>query len=365
MVNKTLGRDLGILGFLVAIAFVPFFRNYAQCPKWAVLGVGVAYLILFTPIHPTRAHWILSAILLWAVLSLGWTPIFDDGVQGMILLLFVAGAFCLGAECDDLDPLYRGLAFGLLPSVVLMAFAHSRDLLGYLPFAITYPASDGGLFGNQNWAGEAAAPVLIGVAAPTATRVFLALGPFAVLALSYCRSAWLALIAMLAVSVWRRSRVLAVGIGLALSIGVMVLKPTEESLHQRAMIWADSFDGLSVFGRGIGSYRGSVSQYGWRLDTIALNTEHAHNDALELLYELGPGLVGFCLLIALAFSAPRHYRDKLVFGALLVDGLVAFPLYEPATCLLFGVVAGHLCGARARLCRVLDHGRMAGSLCLP
>ena len=365
-----LPRLLGLVGALVALALVPTFANYAQAPKWAVLAIGLALLIAFTRLHPTRGHWLVALILTWAMISLAWTPIMMDGIQGMAMLLMVSAAFCLGAECETLEPVYKSIALALIPSAGLMLMAHlGKQLFGHLPFAVIYPESPAGLFGNQNWAAEAAMPVLVGLIAWDQTRL-LFVGPAAiVIVLAECRSAITGLGAAMVMALWRQSRMLAASAIIAMLIsGTFAfawLKPSPQSLHERAMIWADSFDGLTFFGRGIGSYRGAVSQYGWRLDTIALNTEHAHNDALELLFELGPiGLVGFCLVVAMALGAPQS-RERLVLVAILVDGILAFPLYEPVTALLVGLVAGRLCRTRDDVRRLMDRGGRDQSSGLP
>ena len=219
---------------------------------------------------------------------------------------------------------------------------------------LVIPGQDGiaGLFPNKNFMGEAAALVTIGLLV-TPRGWFWLPGPMAALWCGSCRGAFLGLACAAIIWLWPRSKIAAIGfilLGLGYGAVLMGEQQSTSDLAQRFMIWADAWDGLTIFGRGIGSYYAAVTEHGWRLFQFTnQRADHAHNDALELLFELGiPGL-----LMGLAFVGSLLSRPVQGSGLVLVCfvgvGLVGFPLHEPVTAFLGLVAAGNAAGVRYRL----------------
>ena len=351
--SKSLPLALAVLGFVACLAFVPGTLAFATIPKWAVLCCGAGVLIFFITIRPSPGHWAGLALIAYAVASLWWATVPLDGGLGLGLLALSAALFCIGAECDDLGPLYRFLALGLIPSVLTMMVTKDWETDFWWN-----PNPIGGLFGNRNYVGELAAPVFIGL---IEWRLpLMVFSPAMALVLSECRGALLAIGATAALAMWSWSRIAAVAL-VALAVfafGFSLKHPWAVSaMRERVVIWQDAWDGLTPFGRGIGQYRATVPDKGWRMASLFKDSWHAHSDPLELVYELGPGALLAVAIVAIAFRGPGRRRDKMVLACFLIEGCVGLPYHEPMGLFVGSVVAGHLCGADRRL-----RDRMASGL---
>jgi O-antigen ligase/polysaccharide polymerase Wzy-like membrane protein len=349
---------LPFIGFIAVLLVIPGIREYATASKWSFLAVAVAVSVCFTKIRWSPGYGVGLCLLLWSALSLLWSPVWQDGLQGLAWLLIMAGAFILGGSAKDLRLFYLVTSLAFIPSAINMALFKFTGV--YVSFGM-FPA--GGTLGNPNFAGEAAAAIAASALGVISLRRsfprLIAVSPaLATMLLSGCRGAIVAFGAMGLCRLWRVSPLavallfLAGMIGLGFTLGS---QSRRDALTQRAMIYRDTIDGLTFFGRGIGQYRAMVPEKGHRLSAISLNTEHAHNDLLEIAFELGfPGIVLFAWLCFTAVRARSDGAEPYVLGSLLVAGLFGFPLFEPVASFLFAVVAGHLCAAGARLRNELD-----------
>jgi O-antigen ligase len=337
-----------LIGGLAILLVVPGLREYATAAKWSFLAVSVALAVCFVEVRMTKCHWIGLWLLVWATLTLLWAPVTVDALQGLAWLFVLAGAFVLGSAASSMAPLYTVAGFALLPSLIGLFLVRFFGL--HIP--LVNIDSTAGTFGNSNFAGEAAALIASsGLAATKLRKNIPNFIPLAVLGLSLCRGGLVGFGLMGAIRLWRVSRLSVVALALiaAFALGLTLENAAKrEAIVQRTLIWRDAFDGLTVLGRGVGQYRAVVPEYGHRLSALSLNTEHAHNDALEVAFELGlPGLV---LLVWFFATAIRQgmAAERYVLGSALVAGLFGFPLFEPVTGFLIAVVAGHC--ARARVC---------------
>jgi hypothetical protein len=342
---------VALIGAGVVLIIVPGIREYATAPKWCFLAVSVALALCFTKVRMTACHAIGLCLMIWATLTLLWAPVTPDALQGLAFLFVLAGAFLLGAAAASLRLTFGLMSLACLPTLIAMTLVRCCGV------SLTWQGAGGfgGTFGNSNFAGEAAAAAAIGAAVPLGAIAF------AVVALSACRGALVGFVTMCVIWLWRSGRwdrrawaVLFVSLCVVGAVATLSDPIKREAVIQRSLIWRDTYDGLTVFGRGIGQYRATVPDKGHRLAALELNTEHAHNDILEIAFELGlPGvaLFGFFLL-----SAYRRgmAAERYVMGSLLVAGLFGFPLCEPASGFLFAVVAGHCARARADLRDGLD-----------
>ena len=107
------------------------------------------------------------------------------------------------------------------------------------------------------------------------------------------------------------------------------------AMVDRAATWGATVAGMTAFGNGLGSFQ-------WRFPQM----EYAHNDPLQIAYELGiPGF--FCAASVMLYcfkSGPLVPRLILIVFA--VEGLFDFPLYQPAASFLAALAAGHLLRSR-------------------
>lgn len=340
---------MSFLAALVTSVYWPGIPGAATTPRWALLAI-VPWLLRDQKMTP--AHWFGLTFLLWAATTMLWNPAPLDGVGAIFVCLIWAACFCLGNQLGSLRPVYAGAAVGM-GAVSLVALDQSifndRMLAGLMPVH--------GTFVNANYMGEAAALILVAV---VAERMWWAL-PLVLpaLALSEARGAILAAGIALAVhfrSHWREF--LVVGALAGLAVALFTFYKDAASTPERLVIWQSALHGLTVFGRGIGSFWTQYPAFDLRLHPASF-PENAHNEFLTIWFELGlVGLVialGFCLTLAGPLDTSR-----LVLIALLTESCFAFPLHLPATCFIGMVVAGYAVRSRYLLRNLAFSRRLAG-----
>jgi O-antigen ligase len=128
---------------------------------------------------------------------------------------------------------------------------------------------------------------------------------------------------------------------------------TEVSNEQRLLAWQgvlSAFKDYPIFGSGLGTFQHIFKIY--KPEGLYLLWEHAHNDYLELLLELG--IVG-SLIIAIffffqlkaIFKTPVEGKDIYLHAAFIssvttiaVHSVVDFNLHIPSNAILFFLISG-------------------------
>lgn len=271
-------------------------------------------------------------LLLYAAGSLAWSP---DPMVGLGLWWQFALLFTVAwLAPDDMRPVYFAIGCGLAINSVVVAF----QIEGFQPINHVAGQVASGLFFNKNYQNLF---VALGVIGLLSTRQFLlaviAALPLPILPLS--RDPIVALAAAGAGALRGWWRVAAIAGGAVLLVALVGYSGRVLANVQRLQTWADAASHLSVFGHGLGSFR-------WAYPEM----EYAHNDALQIAYELGiPGLVaGVSGSAYILWSGPS--AERMIVLAFLVEGLFDFPLYQPATGFLAALAAGHVVRARCGLC---------------
>ena len=329
-----------IFGFLLAVAYNPFIFNSATQPRWAILAIAVPIMICANqssaPNHLSSLHITGSAYLAWCGLTLAWTPNLWDGLNASIQLLIGVAVFALGARSNTLKPIFAGLALGLMISSLILLIPN--DL---------FPLHQG-LLGNPNMLAEAAVMTAIGCLAYGARWLIIGLLP--AISLPQARGALLAGLVAVLILLWSRSRMLAITLA-SLSICALVILTNHRwaagsSLTERWIIWTDTIKGLNWLGNGIGSYHFLYPFLTHSYDTAILRPEHAHNELLEIVFEVGA--VGACLYASMVAIALRSATDITlpVLVAFCVIGLFGFPSHIPITLFIAALCLGHGCRAR-------------------
>lgn len=343
---------MAALGFLVTAAYWPWLWSPAMVPKWAALSILAPALLLYRqqPIPFTRAHFFGCLLMAWAALSVSWSwaPVYS--LNGLWLIAILpAICFCLGSQAPNLRPLFIGAGLGLAAS--------SAVSIGQLAGWIDWPTINipSGLFLNKNFMAEAAALVLIWL---IAERVWW-LVPLVIpaIALASARGALLALGIGLALELWRRPAWLIAGLLVAdmALFGMGMVTHSAATTTERLDIWAESVDDLGFFGSGIGSYGFMPHQL-----LADGHPMHAHNDALELLYDLGMIGLGLAMLFVWELRGPLN-SARLVLIVFAVEACFAFPLHLPVTLCLAAVAAGHAVRDRAVVRAVFARRRNFGN----
>jgi O-antigen ligase len=263
----------------------------------------------------------------------------------------ISGSFLLGHATTNISMVYRGLGMGLwVSSAICIAQA-----LGYQPVVTVGGGNPPGLFVNPNILGEISAVVLVAllfsqawvIAIGVVPSLLLSQSRASFLAVAVCGAVWLCM------TLWHRwgrgwqSKLTFLGLFVFLAASTLALpfligltKWQSGSLTQRIEIWLDAINGLTWLGNGLGSFYSTYPAHATHLDITWIQPVHAHNDFLEVLFELGlPGLVLLLAFLAAIFWKSQQ-RERYILAAICVCALFGFPLHSPATAFTFGIVAG-------------------------
>ncbi len=313
--------------------------------------VGFASLAgLFVAVRPRTEHGLGSALLSWAAITLLWSACPQDGLDALLKLMFMAGIFLIGGALPSLRPVYAGLALGLtINSGIAIAQWYGWDGLfaeGY-PKILTlgYPA---GLFVIQNYLAEPAALVLVALVINRMWWFIPGILPSVIL--PGARGALAAIAAAFVAWLWTKSRFAAVAlVAIGLTMGTMtVIQNPGSSVIERAQIWRGTVQGMTLLGNGLGSFATLFPGHTPEMNNYLSRPLHAHNDFLEMVYELGPGILLYVALLGVLLLGPLG-AEKLVLIGFLVEGFFAFTLHFPVPAALAALAAGRLCRDRQPL----------------
>lgn len=319
-----------LLGLGITLAFWPGIAEAAMLPKWLAIALLAPWALRPTPW--TRGHGLLLLLMAWAGFSLAWTSDWRDGVQALVGLVVFFLLFDVGFGARD-DRLMQGAAVGL----TINGGIALGQVLG-LDLGIMQAAPPAGLFGNKNFLAEASALVLVW--ALMTQRWCAILGLTLGVALPWSRGALLAAATGLVSLGGKRALVPAI----ALAVGGVALHHEGLASAERLAIWGDTAQALTLHGHGLGSFRWEFPSLGGSMDTLTSRPAHAHNDWLEVAFELGlPGVVLIGAFVGwVAVQARGPWAAMLLVGA--VEMCFAFPLHNPTTLALVAYAAGRACG---------------------
>jgi hypothetical protein len=327
-----------LVGILLAVTFWPGLSGAAEASRWATLCLLVPTALFFVRVELTVIHLLGGLLFIYALASIIWTPVRFDGVAELMQLTILAGAFLIGAG-GKIEGLWNGLGLGLLvSSAVCIAQAFNIQ-----PVTNLGGGDPAGLFINADVLAEITAVVFIAL---VFERSWLAVGLLPALILSDSRSAIVAVFVVGACAGWCKWR-WRVLYGLPLLAGAALLTAHKwfqiVSTTSRLDIWRDTWDGLSLWGNGIGSFYSTFPAYATHLDQL-YQPAHAHNDLLELAFNFGIVFATVAALLLLAVYWYADFKDKMLLTAMGTMSMVGFPLHSPSTVFVFGIVAG--CAAR-------------------
>lgn len=359
------------LSLALSLAFWPDTPGAAIAPKYALLYVALPASLFWLRLRLNTINVLGVVLIAWAAASFLWTGSKLDGIDEIAKLVLVIGcAFLIGQETTDLRPAYLGLAIGLVASSgvsIAQYMGFNPVVTGDFQPHVTPP----GLWVNPNTQAEISVPVFAAALMSFHWRRWwpLLVGMLPAAFFGHARGPLigLALAAFVwCVSRWRFKAVLAlVPIGLALLFAAPDKWRDGHSLDEHVAIWSDTIDGVSAWGRGIGSFYTLFPEHATREDTSRARPDHAHSDPLELLFELGwPGAV-LCAALFLACLFGAAETERLVIICLAVEAATGFPLHNAGTQYLFGLVAGHAARGWHRLRDDQSDGRMALRAGLP
>jgi hypothetical protein len=333
--------------FILTALCIPALPDGAVIPKWDFLALYAAFLFFFVEFSP----------LTWAIVAyvtfMAWIgPI---GYESALLYAHFWILLILFQYPFDMQKVAMGVGFGILANSIVVLAQYGGWT--YIP-GLT---AESGLFYNRNIAAESAAMGLVLVIGYRLwwlvpgfipTLVFGSRAP--IIALGVCASLYL----------WRKSPWLS---ALTLMGGVSFVAIIMggygtlghggfQTFDVRVGVWLDTIPGLTIFGRGLGAFLVQFPIFQHHSDALTLRFENAHNDFLQLLYDLGIGAIALVITLFVqmwyAAKTPAWYA-LVVF---LVEGCFGFPLYEPVTGALAVVCAGELFGFRLAVYDLLRNG---------
>jgi len=349
---------MALFGFVLAICFIPGWTGFAIPTGWVLLSCTLP-LLMWRKVEVGLEHVLGLAFLAYAVLSLLWTPIPQQGVWDLWNLAILGGCFMFGSTKVDATGLYVGLACGVGVSTLLAFFQEYAGWQGLYQF--WHPA---GLFVNPGVLGDTAAIVTVAVLASRLWWPALLTAP--AIYLSSSRTAVVACAVAALVAIWslssevigakaKRQVAIAFTLAVALIAGALVWRSTAHrepnwltSPTERMAIWLDTASGLTLWGRGAGSFLITYPAFAHHTDTMATRPENAHNDILEYIFQYGLGVLPLALLAALALR-PFPCPERYIFITFIALAFFSFPTRIPIEGFLGAFAMGRLCGSRALL----------------
>lgn len=325
------------MAFATTVVYWPGARQFSTMPKWSVLAVGLALaLCVLREVRLPIGAWMLAV---YSVLSMLWAPLPLDAVNRELQLVMALAAVAIGAELEwgQLERVLVWMSFGVGLSG-LIALAEMFGFKSVYLIQITVPS---GLFGNRNVMAEAALPLLVWT---MLTRRWLLAGMLALAALLPVSRAVIGAIGLVAaLGLWRQGwRLIAAAIPMLMAVAVGYAWTGSGGDGLRLDIWLDSVQGSSMWGRGIGQYYGLFPLNATHIETLTNRVEHAHNEWIELGFELGlPGLA--CAAVACwEIAVGKWCWQSYCLLAVAIDSCFGFPLREPTSVLVVGLLAGSL-----------------------
>lgn len=309
-------------------AYWPGISGLATTPRW-----DVAVLMAIASIFQVRRDWqVIDSVgvllISWLVLSLVWSTGRLDGIDTASELTMVVVAFVFGSGLSMIKSFVIGAALGLAVSS-LICIAQAIGII-VLPTYIYV----GGLFFNGAMLAEVTAIVLV---AALALRLYW-LVPLLLpsLLLPQARTPILA-VALSAVMLGKRKKLWLLVACISV-VGIFLARGFASS--ERLVLWRETLPGLSLIGRGIGSFPQWFVEHAQGFDLAASRPRYPHNELLWLAFEGGVPAVAMATGFVVLLWCHADAMLKGVLIVFLVDAMFWMPLHEPATVLFVAVCAG-------------------------
>lgn len=248
---------------------------------------------------------------IYAAASLTW-HFNTEAVYLLIKWFILLQSFVLGYYLKSLKQVFEGLALGITISSILVLFG-----------------IEGGLFINPNTLSEIAVIVLIGLCIYKLWWYVPGLLPSV---FNGSRAALLALGLTFSWYIWNKSKIISI---LLVGIGFVFFTYRIETIKDRLDIWQYALENTTWFGNGLSVFN-SDAYY-----NLVSRPIFAHNDLLQILYELG--VIGAILISCFFLSVLRIKRnERYIVFAFVVVSMFAFPLYLPISSSITFLVCGYI-----------------------
>jgi hypothetical protein len=355
-----------VIFFVLTVLTLPFLPSGGTVPRWAFLSMVCAGLLFQMNIHPF--------LMLFAVYLAVMAYIAPVGYEAAFIFwhfLLLAVLFCWATNAKMLW-ITVGAALGMWVNSAVVLAQWWWDWQ-----AIPQLIPNSGLFYNHNMGAEAAAMIL---ALVVGYRLWLLVPGLLPTLFFSSRAPVLALGIAGGLALWRYSRFMAMLLPLGAALFVFAVMKGEGGFRgvvfsadfmQRIGVWQDMLPQMIVWGHGLGSFIVDYPAFQRHTSSLLLRFENAHNDYLQIAYELGlGGVILIFILLARMSAAPASpaWYAMIVF---LLEAAFGFPTYEPVSGALAACCAAVVfCGCtslrdllparRSRIwARVADYGNAA------
>lgn len=344
-----------IVFFILTVITVPFMPSGGTVPRWAFLSLVCAALFMRINIS-----WALIGFTAWTLLMAYVGPVSFEAMfiwwhfaLYAVLFAWASRWFNRSLPSGEIDPVREaGLGSGSLKRITIgcaaamtinSAVVLIQAFTGWEGIPQLIPNS--GLFYNHNMGAEAAAMILM---LAIAYRLWWLVPGILPTLWFGSRAPVIALGVAAGLALWRWSRFAACLATLAFALLVVTMRGegghryvfVSADLVQRIGVWQDMLPRLTIWGHGLGSFLVEYPSFQAHSPALALRFENAHNDFLQVVYELGlGGLILIVVLLLRMAAAPRSpaWYALVVF---LVEACFGFPLYEPVSGALAACCAG-------------------------
>lgn len=354
------------LMFALMVAYVPHTVTPSAVGRWFIVAL-LSTLVFAVKIEFNLPVKLLTMLLGWMVLGLLWSVSPWDTFGCIVHWGALGVLFIWAMQQRDLTTMWIAFILGVtvsVPFVLLQNFGYHpvQDLarFGFEPLA--------GLFLLNNLVAELGALaviVAIGIEQP-----FLAIGPGILVFLTGQRErvGWLMLLVAVFAYVWfgggnergrqglihRRAAVIgAVAIFASMVVGYLYANDLYGeywywSDKARLDIWLDTLRHLTILGGGAETYQAVFPAY-----------PHAHNEILQLAFELGIGSVLLFWMVGYGLCADV-LLERTLLVAYLAAAMVWVPTVDPPMAVIGVLLTGYLCGHRYRVRVAQPAGRVQG-----
>lgn len=340
-----------LLGFVLINAYVPGIIGASIPTGWLFLLIAIPYFLI-KDIRITEVHILGFLFLIYCTISLAWTPNLNIAWLHFLKAIILGCIFCLGSSLTNLRWIMIGLAVGLLPSDIIGIIQHFYNN----PIVFALPGMTSGLFVNQNIFCEISASILLCLIIYKLWWYipFTFVGIF----LIHSRGAILGLISGLFILLFRvhRTSFYILATIFITMASVYFIDRSTTSIFERFDLWADTLKGLKIFGNGIGSFEILYPYYATLIDTSVARPRFAHNDLLQLIFELGIGVI--FLLCMLYQNLNIRTNEKVILYGIGIMAMFSYSLNISAIGFIWFLVAGF---ASRGLPAVWDDGNNRGS----
>lgn len=340
--DTVLNRDISLLkpyplfflGLVSIVSYVPGITGAAVPTTWFIFLLIIPLFVMGLNLNLSWGF----GFICYTTLSLLWSSSFNIGLFYLSQIIVLGCVFIIGLNTKDLTPIFKGLGIGLgIGSLLAIA--------QYFGFKEVYslggePAS---FFVNKNIYSEISAILLVSFAIYKLWWFIPTALPGLILVQS--RTAYLALGFGLFIWSWNYNKKLA--FSLLVSVGVIGLYFYHGSFQIGSMIerlnmWADTIQGLVVFGHGVGSYEAMFPYYATHIDTELARPKFAHNDILQLIFEFG---IGSILILMVLFNVLNSKRkEAIIVWIILLVSMFTYPFHLPTAAFIALIVSGHVVG---------------------